>query len=87
MELSAADYAATVKENAEKMKALEAERDAAAGDANRYTQIKAVIDAFENSIKNGSISDPDDYAVMRSVVEQIIVRKDSMEIEFNAKPA
>ena len=82
MELSAADYAAKVKENSEKMKALEAERDAAAGDANRYTQIKAVIDAFESSIKNGSISNPDDYAVMRSVVEQIIVRKDSMEIEF-----
>ena len=39
-------------------------------------------DAFENSIKNGSISNPDDYAVMRSAVEQIIVRKDSMEIEF-----
>lgn len=44
--------------------------------------LQSVIDAFDNSIKNGSISDPDDYAVMRSVVEQIIVRKDSMEIEF-----
>ena len=44
--------------------------------------MQAVIDAFENSIKNGSISNQDDYAVMRSVVEQIKVRKDSMEIEF-----
>ena len=64
------------------MKALEAERDEAQQTANQYTALKAILDNFENGLKNGSVMDADDNAIMRSVVEQIIIRDDEMEIEF-----
>ncbi len=82
MEISAADYAAKVKEYSEQMKALEAERDEAAQTANMYTELKVVLDAFEHGIKDGTIMSTDDTAIMRSLVEQIIVRETGIEIEF-----
>ena len=82
MEVSAADYAAKVKEYSEQMKALEAERDEAAQTANQYTELKVILDAFEHGIKDGSIMSTDDTAIMRSLVEQIIVRETEIEIEF-----
>ena len=82
MEVNTPDYAAKVKEYGEQMKALEAERDEAQQTANQYTALKAILDNFENGLKNGSVMDADDNAIMRSVVEQIIIRDDEMEIEF-----
>lgn len=82
MEVSAADYAAKVKEYSEQMKALEAERDEAAQTANQYTELKVILDTFEHGIKDGSIMSTDDTAIMRSLVEQIIVREKEIEIEF-----
>lgn len=82
MEVSATDYAATVKEYSEQMKALEAERDEAAQTANQYTELKVILDTFEHGIKDGSIMSTDDTAIMRSLVEQIIVREKEIEIEF-----
>ena len=82
MEVSTPDYAAKVKEYGEQMKTLEAERDEAQQTANQYTALKAILDNFENGLKNGSVMDADDNAIMRSVVGQIIIREDAMEIEF-----
>lgn len=82
MEVSTPDYAAKVKEYGEQMKVLEAERDEAQQTANQYTALKAILDNFENGLKNGSVMDADDNAIMRSLVEQIIIRDDEMEIEF-----
>ena len=82
MEVSAADYAAKVKEYSEQMKALEAERDEAAQTANQYTELKVILDTFERGIKDGTIMSADDSAIMRSLVEQIIVRDTEIEIEF-----
>ena len=82
MEVSAADYAAKVKEYSDRMKALEAERDEAAQTANQYTELKVILDAFEHGIKDGTIMSADDSAIMRSLVEQIIVRDTEIEIEF-----
>ncbi len=82
MEVSAADYAAKVKEYSEQMKALEAERNEAAQTANQYTELKVILDAFEHGIKDGAIMSTDDTAIMRSLVEQIIVRETEIEIEF-----
>ena len=82
MEVSTPDYAAKVKEYGEQMKTLEAERDEAQQATNQYTALKAILDNFENGLKNGSVMDADDNAIMRSVVEQIIIRDDEMEIEF-----
>jgi len=85
MELSAADYAATVKEYSDRMKALEAERDEAAKTANQYTELRVILDAFEHGIKDGTIMSTDDTAIMRSLVEQIIVRETEIEIEFKCR--
>lgn len=82
MVVGAAEYAATVAEYREQMKALEAERDAAAENANQYTELKVILDAFEHGIKDGTIMSADDTAIMRSLVEQIIVREMEIEIEF-----
>ncbi len=82
MEVSAADYAAKVKEYSEQMKALEAERDEAAQTANQYTELKVILDTFERGIKDGTIMSADDSAIMRSLVEQIVVRDTEIEIEF-----
>lgn len=82
MEISATDFAAQVKEHSEQMKALEAERDEAAQTANQYTELKVILDTFEHGIKDGSIMSTDDTAIMRSLVEQIIVREKEIEIEF-----
>ena len=82
MEVSAADYAAQVKQYSDRMKALEAERDEAAQTANQYTELRVILDAFEHGIKDGTIMSTDDTAIMRSMVEQIIVREKEIEIEF-----
>ena len=82
LEVSAADYAATVKEYSDRMKALEAERDEAAKTANQYTDLRVILDAFEHGIKDGTIMSTDDTAIMRSLVEQIIVRETEIEIKF-----
>ena len=82
VEISATDYAAQVKEYSDRMKALEAERDEAAQTANQYTELKVILDAFEHGIKDGTIMSADDSAIMRSLVEQIIVRDTEIEIEF-----
>lgn len=82
MEVSTADYAAQVKEYSERMKALEEERDAATRTVNQYTELKVILDTFERGIKDGTIMSADDSAIMRSLVEQIIVRDTEIEIEF-----
>ena len=82
MKIGAADYAAKVKEYGDRMKELEEERKAASQNANRYTEFKVILDAFEHSIKDGTIMSAQDTAVMRSLIEQIIVKDDEVEIEF-----
>lgn len=82
MEVSAADYAAKVKEYGEQMKVLEAERNEAQQATNQYTALKAILENFESGLKNGSVMGADDNAIMRSVVEQIIIRESEIEIEF-----
>lgn len=64
------------------MKALEAERDEAAKTANQHTELKVILDAFEHGFKDGTIMSSDDTAIMRSLVDQIIVRETEIEIEF-----
>ena len=82
MEVNTPDYAAKVKEYGEQMKALEAERDEVQQATNQYTALRAILDNFENGLKNGSVMDVYDNAIMRSVVKQIIIRNYEMEIEF-----
>ncbi len=82
MEVSTADYTAQVKEHSERMKALEAERDEATKTSNQYTELRVILDAFEHGIKDGTIMSTDDTAIMRSLVEQIIVWETEIEIEF-----
>ena len=45
-------------------------------------RLKVILDAFEHGIKDGAIMSTDDTAIMRSLVEQIIVRETEIEIEF-----
>ena len=82
LEVSAAVYDAKVKEYGARMKALEAEREEAAQTANHYTELKVILDVFKRGIKDGTIMSKDDTAIMRSLVDQIIVRETEIEIEF-----
>ena len=71
-----------IKEYGDRMKVLETERDDAAQNANQYTELNVILNAFEQGIKDGSIMSTDDATIMRSLVHQIIVRETEIEIEF-----
>ena len=82
MEIGATDYEAKVKEYSEQMNELESEQERLSHTENHYNEIKATLDAIEKSIKDAWMMSEDDTAIMRSMVEQIIVRENEIEINF-----
>ena len=64
------------------MQELEAQQEEQKSIATRYAEVKAWLDAFEKHIRDGSIMDEDDSAILKQLVEQIIVGTSGIEIKF-----
>ena len=80
--VSATDYATQIQAYSQRMQELEAQQEEQKSIATRYAEVKAWLDAFEKHIRDGSIMDADDSAILKQLVEQIIVGTSGIEIQF-----
>ena len=80
--VSATDYATQIQAYSQRMQELEAQQEELKSVATRYAEVKAWLDAFEKHISDGSIMNADDSAILKQLVEQIIVGTSCIEIQF-----
>ena len=80
--LTAADYAAQIKEYSQRMQELEAQQAELQTTENRYGEVKMWLDSFAEHIQSGAIMNADDSMIMKQLVEQIIVGDDGIEVHF-----
>ena len=80
--VTAADYAAQIKEYSQRMQELEAQQAELQTTENRYAEVKLWLDSFAEHIQSGAIMDADDSMIMKQLVEQIIVGDDGIEVHF-----
>lgn len=76
------EYTAQITECSHRMKELEAQQAELQTAASRYAEVKAWLDTFEAHIKSGDILNSDDCAIVKQLVEQIIINEDGIEIQF-----
>jgi hypothetical protein len=82
MEISATDYAAQVKEHRERMKALEADRDALQGTAVKYAEVKTWLNTFIEQTMQGDALTTVDGTTMKMLVDRIQIRNEGIVVEF-----
>ena len=80
--VTAADYAAQIKEYSQRMQELEAQQAELQTTENRYAEVKLWLDSFAEHIQSGAIMNADDSMIMKQLVEQIIVGDDGIEVHF-----
>ena len=80
--VTAADYAAQIKEYSQRMQELEAQQAELQTTENRYAEVKLWLDSFAEHIQSGAIMNADDSMIMKQLVEQIIVGEDGIEVHF-----
>lgn len=80
--VSAADYAAKIKEYGQRIQELEEQQAELQTTENRYSEVKMWLDSFEEHIRSGAIMDATDSIIMKQLVEQIIVNNDGIEVHF-----
>ena len=80
--VTAADYAAQIKEYSQRMQELEAQQSELQTTENRYAEVKLWLDSFAEHIQSGAIMNADDSMIMKQLVEQIIVGDDGIEVHF-----
>ncbi len=80
--VTAAGYAAQIKEYSERMQELEAQQVELQTTENRYTEVKLWLDSFVEHIQSGDSMNADDSMIMKQMVEQIIVGDDGIEVHF-----
>lgn len=80
--VTAADYAAQIKDYSEKLQELEAQQAELQTTENRYGEVKMWLDSFAEHIQSGAIMDADDSMIMKQLVEQIIVGDEGIEIKL-----
>ena len=80
--VTAADYAAQIKEYSQRMQELEAQQAELQTTENRYAEVKLWLDSFAEHIQSGAIMDAGDSMIMKQLVEQIIVGDDGIEVHF-----
>lgn len=80
--ITESEYATRISECSIRMKELEAQQAEMQTAASRYAEVKAWLDAFQEHIESGSIMNADDDAIIKQLVEQIIVNNDGIEIQF-----
>ena len=67
------------------MKELEAQQAALRTAATRYAEVKGWLDALAQAMQDGSIATASDAALMKTLVERIIVNDDGIEVEFKCE--
>ena len=80
--VTAADYAAQIKEYSQRMQELEAQQAELQTTENRYSEVKMWLDSFAEHIQSGDIMNADDSMIMKQLVEQIVVGDDGIEVHF-----
>ena len=75
-------YNAEIRVCSERMKVLETQQAELKTAATRYAEVKVWLDAFEKAMQDGSIGTASDAALMKTLVERIIVNDDGIEVEF-----
>ena len=82
MAITAADYAAKVKEYAEQMKTLEAQRDALQTTELKFAEIRAWLDTFVDQAMRGDSLTEVDGVTLKQLVDKIIARDSGIEVVF-----
>ena len=82
MAIGATEYTASIAEAKERMAALEAERDTLQDTTTKYAGVKAWLNTFTAQTTKGDTMTILDGAVMKSLVERIIIRGADMEVVF-----
>ena len=80
--IAAETYDTEIRACSERMKELEAQQAELRTAATRYAEVKGWLDAFEQAMQDGSIATTSDAALMKTLVERIIVNDDGIEVEF-----
>ncbi len=80
LQITPAEYAAKVKEYSSAMREKEALRDQLQDESVKYTEIRTWLKAFDENIQNGKLLTTKDSAIMRTIVERIIVKDDGIEL-------
>ena len=79
---SAADWQKKYEAAQDQMQQLEARRSELQSTSNKYTAVRNWLDTFKETAATGDIYDPDNAAVMKAMVEYIVVHRDRMEIHL-----
>lgn len=79
-EVTQEEYAARIREFSEAMKEKEQLRDELQDESVKYTEIRAWLEAFDANITNGTLLTAKDSAIMRTIVERIVVKDDGIEV-------
>ena len=77
-----AEYAAQIEAYTDQMQQLEARRSELQSTSNKYTAVQNWLDTFKETAATGDIYDPDNAAVMKAMVEYIVVHRDRIEIHL-----
>lgn len=77
-----AEYNAQIEAYTDQMQQLEARRSELQRTSNKYTAVQNWLDTFKEIAATGDIYDPDNAAVMKAMVEYIVVHRDRMEIHL-----
>lgn len=76
------EYNARIQEHSRRMGKLEKQRGKLKNTEDRYSEVKAWLDAFEGSIQSGEILDVGNGMVMKALVDRVIIWKGRIEIRF-----
>ncbi|NLB81638.1 MAG: hypothetical protein GX800_08535 [Clostridiaceae bacterium] len=76
------EYNARIQEYSRRMGEIEKQRSKLKNTADRYSEVKACLDAFEGNIQSGDILDVGDGLVMKALVDRVIIWKGRIEIRF-----
>lgn len=77
-----AEYNAQIDAYTDQMQQLESRRSELQSTSNKYTAFQNWLDTFKETAATGDIYDPDNAAVMKSMVEYIVVHRDRMQIHL-----
>ena len=64
------------------MQQLESRRSELQSTSNKYTAVRNWLDTFKETAATGDIYDPDNAAIMKAMVEYIVVHRGRMEIHL-----
>ncbi len=80
--ISAADYDIKVQEYSTVMKSKESQREKLQSSAIKFAEVKAWLDTFKKQMMEADIMTTTDGGVMKLLVKRILIKDDSMEVQF-----